>query len=328
MTVEPQNEMPSTEVIGDQAAEWLLKQDAAQWSAQDQTELDAWLAQSPHHLAAYWRLKAGWTRAERLAALKPAQQMRPEKVAKPKGMRPFLRYAMAAIVVAVAGVGFAYNLLSQERVVATAVGQRAKFTLADGTHIELNTNSAIAAKITPWARTVELQRGEAFFDVRHDAARPFVVLAAGHRIVDLGTQFSVRENKNSLKVTLIAGRARLETANPALQHHATDLVPGDVAVVTANAMSVAKMPARALTERLAWRGGKLMFDHATLAEAAAEFNRYNDTKIVIAPDAAHLMINGTFDAGSVGPFTRMAQFAFGLAIEKRGKEIVVFRKKS
>ena len=71
-----------------------------------------------------------------------------------------------------------------------------------------------------------------------------------------------------------------------------------------------------------------MFDHATLAEAAAEFNRYNDTKIVVAPDVAHLMINGTFDAGSVGPFTRMAQFAFGLEIEKRGKEIVVFRKKS
>jgi transmembrane sensor len=324
MTVEQPNEMPSAEAIGDQAAEWLLKQDAAQC---DQTELDAWLAQSPHHLAAYWRLKAGWSRAERLAALKPVQ-MRPEKVSKVKGTRPFFRYVAAAVVVAVAGVGFAYSWLSQERVVATAVGQRAKFTLADGTHIELNTNSALVAKVTPWRRTVQLQRGEAFFDVRHDAARPFEVLAAGHRIVDLGTQFSVRESKNSLKVTLIAGRARLETANPALQHHATDLVPGDVAVVTANAMSVVKMPARALTERMAWRGGKLMFDHATLAEAAAEFNRYNDTKIVIAPEVAHLMINGTFDAGSVGPFTRTAQFAFGLEIERRGKEIVVFRKKS
>jgi len=318
---EPQNE------IGDQAAEWLLRQDDAQWSADDQTQLDAWLGQSHQHLAAYWRLKAGWTRAERLAALKPSQ-MRPESVTKPKTARPFFRFAVAACVVGITGAVFAYNWLSQERVVGTAVGQRAKLTLDDGTHIELNTNSAIVAKITPWRRTVELQRGEAFFDVRHDAARPFMVLAAGHRITDLGTKFSVRESKAGLKVTLIEGRARLETANPALQHHATDLVPGDVAIVTANAMSVEKMPTRAVTERLAWRTGKLVFDHATLAEAAAEFNRYNSTKIVIAPEAAGLQINGIFDAGSVGPFTRTAQFAFGLAIEKRGNEIIVYRKKS
>lgn len=327
MNDDANKEILPAEAIGDQAAEWLLKQDSAQWAATDQSELDAWLAHSAHHLAAYWRLRAGWTRAERLAALKTAH-MRPEEPSKTNGPRLFVRFAAVAIVMAVVGLMFANDWLSQERVVATAIGQRAKFTLADGTHIELNTDSAIVAKITPWHRTVELQRGEAFFDVRHDAARPFVVLAAGHRIVDLGTQFSVRESQNALKVTLVAGRARLETANAALQHHATDLVPGDIAIVTENALSVVKMPSHTLTERLAWRGGKLVFDHATLGEAAAEFNRYNNIKIVVAPDAAHLKINGTFDAGSVGPFTRTAQFAFGLEIEKRGKEIVLFKRKS
>lgn len=317
----------SADFIGDQAAEWLLKQGTSEWSIQDQVKFDAWLDQSHHHMAAYWRLKAGWARSERLAALKPSQ-MRPEKVAKRQSMRPSLRFAALASIVVIAGGALAYNSMSHTRTVATAVGQRAKFTLADGTRIELNTNSLIVAKFTPWTRKVELERGEAFFDVHHDATRPFEVLAGGHRITDIGTQFSVREGRNGLKVTLIEGRARLETVSPALQHHATDLLPGDIAVVTANAMSVTKMPARALSERLAWRTGKLVFDHVTLGEAASEFNRYNSTKIVVAPDVADLQINGIFDAGSIGPFTRTAQFAFNLSIEKRGNEIVVFRKKS
>lgn len=322
----PESEIHSAETIADQAAEWLLKQGGANWNPQNQSDFDAWLAQSHHHLAAYWRLKAGWARAERLAALKPLQ-MRPEKVANSKSTRQLFRFAAVVCIVAVASTIVAYSWVSQERTVTTAVGQRAKLTLADGTHIELNTNSTIVATVTPWRRTVELRRGEAFFDVRHDATRPFTVLAAGHRITDLGTKFSVREARSGLKVTLIEGRARLETANAKLQHHATDLVPGDVATVTASTMSVVKMPTRAVTDRLAWRTGKLIFDHATLANAASEFNRYNRIKIVISPEVAGLQINGVFDAGSVGPFTRTAQFAFGLNIEKRGNEIVVFRKK-
>jgi len=315
----------SAETIGDQAAEWVLKQEAKTWTAQDQVELSVWLSQSDRHPAAYWRLKAGWSRAQRLAALAP---MRPECAAKTKSTRRFLHLAAVASIAALAIGAIAYNSLSQTRQFATAMGQRASLMLSDGTQIELNTNSAIVAKITPWHRIVELEHGEAFFNVHHDAARPFAVLADGHRITDLGTQFSVRESADGLKVTLVEGRARLETVDPALQHHVTDLVPGDVAAVTANAMSVRKIPANALSDRLAWRSGKLVFDHATLAEAAAEFNRYNATKIVIAPEIANLQINGTFGAGSVGPFTRTVQFAFSLSAELRDHQIVIFRKKS
>lgn len=175
----------------------------------------------------------------------------------------------------------------------------------------------------PWWRTVVLKRGEAYFDVRHDEARPFTVLAAGHRITDLGTEFIARTSGDKLEVTLVQGRARLEAAGASVQHHATDLTPGEIAIATANSISVTRIPPRQITNALAWRIGKLAFTHVTLAEAASEFNRYNQTKLVIDPKVADLQVSGTFDAGSVGTFANMARFAFGLRVEKRHHEIVV-----
>src|SRR6185437_14449115 len=161
--------------------------------------------------------------------------------------------------------------------------------------------------------------------VRHDAARPFSVLAAGHRITDLGTKFAVRTSDDHLEVTLVEGRARLEAVSPLVQHHATDLVPGEVAVATASTITVAKLPMPSLANVLAWRQGQLVFNHTTLADAAAEFNRYNNTKLIIEPAIADLTVSGVFDAGSVGTFTNMAKFAFRLRVEKQGHDVLMSR---
>jgi len=313
--------------VKDQAAEWLWRQQVAQWRPEDQAMLDAWLAESRYHLAAYWRLKAAWGRTERLAALKPGR-MQP---AKPSAHNRFwspLRFSAAAAcaVVGLLLTGAYWTL--HEDTYATAIGQHATISLADGSQVHLNTDSEISVNVGMWGRSVKLKKGEAFFKIHHDAARPFTVLALGHRVIDLGTEFAVRTFGDRLEVTLVEGRARLETANPHIQQHAAELIPGEVAVATANSMSVAKVPTRTLATALAWRQGKVIFSHITLAEAAAEFNRYNSTKLIIEPEIADLKISGTFDAASIGPFTTMAKLAFGLRIQKREHEIIVSREKS
>lgn len=310
--------------IADQAAEWLLRQAAPEWQEKDQAELDVWLNESHQHLAAYWRLEAGWARTERLVALKPGRA-RDAQIADRKIFWPVLRFAATAGIVIAIAIGGWYALSIREVEYATAVGQRAKILLADGSRVQLNTNSAISVKFGIWQRTVSLTKGEAFFDVRHNAARPFAVLAAGHRITDLGTKFSVRTTDNRLEVTLVEGRARLETVSPLIQHHATDLVPGEVVVATASTIAVAKVPMPSLAKALAWRQGQLVFNHTTLAEAAAEFNRYNKKQLLIQPAIADLTISGVFDAGSIDTFTGMAKFAFKLRVETRGHNIVMSR---
>lgn len=324
MTRIGENEMSVADSIGDQAAEWLLRQGAAGWLEEDQAALEAWLNESPRHLAAYWRLEAGWARTERLVALKRGR-MQHVQTASRKMSWPVLRFVAAASVAIAVVFGGWYSWSTREVEYATTIGQRAKISLADGSRIQLNTDSAISVSFGIWRRTVSLKKGEAFFDVQHDAARPFSVLAAGHRITDLGTKFAVRTSNDRLEVTLIEGRARLEAVSPLVQHHATDLVPGEVAVATANTITVAKLPIHSLTNALAWRQGQLVFNHTTLAKAAAEFNRYNQTKLVIEPAIAELTVSGVFDAGSVDTFTNMAKFAFKLRVEKQGHDVVMSR---
>ena len=326
MSGEGQDSARRTDTVKDQAADWLWRQQAPDWRPEDQAALETWLAHSRYHLAAYWRLKAAWGRTERLAALKPGR-MRPAEMFGTKRFWPALRFATACVAVGIVFAGI-YEWSARESAYATSLGERATISLADGSQVQLNTDSAISVSEGLWKRSVTLKKGEAFFKIRHEAARPFSVLAAGHRITDLGTEFSVRTSGDRLEVSLIQGRARLEAASALVQHHATDLTPGEVAIATADSISVQRFPAHTLANALAWRQGKLIFSHVTLAQAAAEFNRYNATKLIIDPGVADIKISGIFDAGSIRTFTTMAKIAFGLRVEKRSSEIVVSREKS
>lgn len=312
------------EQLEDQAAEWLWRQ-AADWSKQDQSAFDAWLTQSAYHRAAYWRLKAAWSRTERLAALKPSVFYRASSKASTKRW-PVLRYAAVACVAAVFLSAVTYLWPGSEATYATKVGDQAKITLNDGSRIHLNTDTEISVSMDARHRTVTLKKGEAFFQVHHNSARPFSVLAAGHRITDLGTEFGVRTQGNSLEVRLVEGRAHLEAEGDWVQRHATDLTPGEVVIATANSLSVSKVPPHQLADALAWRQGKLVFSHVTLANAVDQFNRYNRTKLVVGPEIAALKISGTFEAGSIDAFTSMAKFALGLRAEKREGEIFISRR--
>ena len=171
-------------------------------------------------------------------------------------------------------------------------------------------------------RTAVLVKGEAFFQIKHDAARPFVVTIGSHRVVDLGTKFLVRDNPGQLRVTLVEGKARLESANAKTQ--ALLLLPGDVAVATATTMSVTARPTASVAAEMGWRHGLLIFGNVSLADAAAEFNRYNKVKLVIADgETARIAIGGTFQATDVRTFAEVARNLLRLTVSDHGGEIVI-----
>jgi len=308
-----------------QAAEWLERSVANDWGNEDQAALDAWLAAAPTNRVAYLRVKAAWNKADRLAALKLPL---PRKAVPPvsAGMLPMLlRLAACFGLLAVIGLAaLSFMTRSQAQTFATAIGGHKLIQLHDGSTIELNTNTSIAVNVTAGSRTVTIAKGEVYFQVHHDAARPFVVYAEGHRITDLGTKFLVRTHASGLEVALISGSARLDTPNAARKKSVL-LKPGEVAVAKTGGISVAREPLGQLADRLAWRRGMLVFRHITLAEAAAEFNRYNSRKIVISNDIAGLKINGTFAKGSLDAFSRTAQYALGLHVAVLDSEIVLSR---
>ncbi len=198
--------------------------------------------------------------------------------------------------------------------------------MADGSQIELNTDTAALLNIKRNSRNVELLRGEAYFQVNHDASRPFVVTIGAHRIVDLGTKFIVRADAGTVKVTLVSGSARIEDAGHQGQKHSSMvLLPGEVAVATADATRVSKHTFRELSESLAWQRGSIVFHNELLSSAAAELNRYDGPTLIVADSAAKLKISGTFLTNNTEEFAGAARELFGLRVEHQNGSVVLSR---
>jgi len=317
-----------TEAIRVQAADWVLARRLAEtWGDADQAALDSWLDASLANRLAYLRLEAAWVRTRRIAALRPVSHGDVEP--SPTQRRPFaLKIAAASIALAigVAGAVIAYSSQQETKTFATAVGNRSTIALSDGSKIELNTNTILRVSDGADRRTVMLDQGEAFFHIKHDASRPFTVLAAGHRITDLGTEFTVRRDSNDLTVSLLEGRARFDSADWGAHTNPTVLSPGDILKTAGNSTFVARQPVAKLASELAWRRGALVFENASLADAARELNRYNTQKIVIADEAVKkLKFDASIPTDGVQVFTRVAREVFDLRVEVRANEVVISR---
>jgi transmembrane sensor len=267
------------------------------------------------------------SRTDRLAALRAPEEGQPS-TAQSGWMRPvFLRIAAVLTVLVLAGAGATYYLTpTQGRIYSTPIGGHEVVSFADGSQIELNTNTRLRARMTTQERVVWLDHGEAYFRVKHDPAHPFVVMIGDRRVTDLGTQFVIRRDPHDLQVAVLQGRVWFDRPDKQSLKQSAFLTPGDVATIQSGKMTLVKRTMHALTGELAWRHGMLVFHHTPLAQAARELNRYNRIKIVIDDTAAAGMtMNGSFPATGISTFTEAARDVFGLRVEDRGNEIVISR---
>ena len=229
--------------------------------------------------------------------------------------------AMGVAIVIFGTAAGGYMVWPRDAVYQTPVGGRETLTLADGSSIELNTDTVLRTRITASSRNATLVRGEAYFRIHHDAQHPFVVTAGMKTITDLGTAFTVRNDNSGVRVALLEGSAQFNTGGKPFM-----LVPGDMVVATATATTLSHEKPQALMSDLGWRRGVVIFKRTTLAKVAAEFNRYNETKLVISdPQTARLTVGGTFPANNVELFGRMAPAILGLHVTRRGDQIVISR---
>lgn len=311
--------------IKDRAADWLERSDRSEWTMQDEAELEAWLSESPANRLAYWRVKSAWERAQRLHILRSPEGISAERGGGGRFRRIVTRTVAALSVFVIIGAGAL--LLSSPpggQTYSTGVGGHEIVSLADGTKIELNTDTILQARLTVHERTITLDRGEAYFQVQYDARRPFAVLAGNRRITDLGTKFIVRHEAGHFEVALVEGRARLDA--PDGIKHSVVLSAGDAILEHGRSLVFVRKSASALSSELGWRRGVLVFTRATLADVTAEFNRYNTDKITIAdPKTARVTIGGTFQADNVDAFAHLVRTLLGLRVEQHGNQTVISR---
>lgn len=327
------DEMGPAEKIDADAVSWFFEQSEMPDDAPAaRAEFESWLAESPKHLMAYWRAEAAWDHAGLLTAVRAPRDLRDSagihRVERDRrNWKSWFGVFGAIAAMLVIGIWTAFQFLDRQTVTySTPVGGSRTIALADGSHVELNTDTVLRVSTSRRSREVELVHGEAFFEVKHDPAHPLVVTVGGERLVDLGTAFVVRRDAQFTKVGLVEGSVQLETAGFLMPSPLATLVSGDVAVTTADKILITKDAARELADDLAWRSGRLVFRSATLGEAAAEFNRYNAEKLVVADAAiADLRFSSAFPVHGIEAFARVARKSMGLHIEHLAGEIVIER---
>ena len=304
------------------AAQWLAREDRG-LAPDEQAGLEQWLSQSALNRVAYLRLKAVWQRSDRLAALKTPLPVRPQARF---WNWPAATAIAASLVLLLAGAAWFsfHRTLPAGQDYATGIGERQAVRLADGTQIELNTNTKLHAEVTEQGRIVTLETGEAYFDVVHDASRPFTVNAGPRRITDLGTKFSVFRNGDDVRVVVSEGRVRVEQIG---QSPATPLIAqaGHEVIAKGSETLVAAKPDREIGSDLSWRRGVLVFNQQTLADVAEQFNRYNRRHIEVEGSARKIRIGGSFKADNVDVFVTLLHRGFGLSVNQQGDRILVSR---
>lgn len=196
----------------------------------------------------------------------------------------------------------------------TGTGQQRTVHLADGTAIQLGAGSAIAVDDSGARRQVRLLSGRAFFEVTHDARRPFAVLVHGVRATDLGTGFEVAMDADGAEVAVTHGAVRVDDdAAPSVSER---LGPGQWAHVSWAGQST--LGRRQPGEIAAWRRGQLIASNTPVTDVVDQLRPYFGGMIVLADnDFARRRVTGVYDLHNPAEALRaLAQARPGVAVHR------------
>lgn len=334
-----QNKKLRNKQIVEEACGWAVKLDDASLTEQDKKSLALWLSESPLHvdellLSASIITGLGEVDAEKNISItdlleasapevvslfraqtkikSPVQNISPKR--NTTVFRKYFTALAATFLLAVMGGLYIFVIApnGQDQVsFITKTGEQRSLTMTDGSIIHINTETEIQIKYKDNERRVELLRGEAIFEVAHDASRPFRVYTGTSMTQAVGTIFNVRHISGITKVAVIEGTVIVRPDN-----HRNDpniitpddkklfLHVGKQASVTRNSkvIVVANANIKAISS---WRMRKLIFKSDTLANIAIEFNRYNQEQIFVDDNTiAELRFSGVFNADDPHSFIK------------------------
>lgn len=296
-----------------EAQRWHLRLKDSSATEADRRQFFNWLEQDPAHARAYERAEQLWdTLRSPAAALGAGGWHRAER------RRPFrfqtVLAAAASVAIVALGIGWQSPGLVDRTFadISAAPGHPANISLADGSQVYLDGDSAVDVDLADEARNVKLIRGRTWFDVSHDTSRPFFVRAGDVTVRVVGTAFAVERRADAVIVTVERGKVAVtdaDTGKAALLSPGQQLVlngpetqgPNDVSAETS----------------LAWRRGLIVFDRASLETVAGELNRMGAGHIFIADDSLRtLTLSGVFQSDDISSVLDALETGLNLRITR------------
>jgi transmembrane sensor len=346
--------------IYEEAAYWLVEFRTGKNDPATRKRFDKWIRKSPEHLRAYLEITEIWQDAPFVghrADLSVEDLVTDSRTGdnvvslgtKESGLTQSKTYsvfrtgswALAAIAASVLLISVAIGswLYFNRDIYTTSTGAQRSIRLADGSTIELNSQSKVRVRYGENQRNVELLEGQALFHVAKDTARPFIVATDTTQVRAVGTQFDVYRKVSGTTVTVLEGRVAIEPVPHAagIGHSAPILAAGEQ-------LTIPKLPGQDrqmllaqkadIETATAWTQNRLIFKSTPLTAVAEEFNRYNRRHIIIRCDNAglsaeasicDLKISGVYSSTDPRLLVRFLREQPGISVDDTGNEVVVTR---
>lgn len=287
------------------AALWVVRAQAETVSEADIIALTEWLEASDHHAEAYRDAYAVWAGVQQAPAITHEKETASIIAFRARRMKPALKHGFMVWGGGAIAAGLALLVIlpmvphnSVPAVTyATAKGERQSFTLADGTVLMLNTDTRVTTQISKGQRALKLEKGEVALTVVHDASRPFTIDAGDTQISDIGTEFNVLSQDDTVRVTVKSGVVSLKPN--AAGSHAIVLRAGELGVhhFGDEDSRLTKVDAQ---EAFAWQSRHAIYRDQPLSVVVKDLNRYFDKPIIVDEETGKLRLTAilTLDSES------------------------------
>ncbi|KAA6182670.1 FecR domain-containing protein [Pseudomonas veronii] len=285
-------EPPLDPQVLEEAAEWLMRLSERELTDHERTEWERWKISTPERNRA-------WSRAtllqSKFGGLPPSLAM--SALDRPNSPERRALLGKLALLLAVVPVSWGGWKLAQSQQWSagyrTDVGQRRELTLADGSHLTLNTDTAIDVVFDDRQRLIHLREGEILVQTAVDTPplpRPFLISTRQGRMQALGTRFTVRESSPRTHLAVLDGAVKVTLAD---NSQAAPLIVNagqrtDFSAQTFGSLTQADRYAGS------WAQGMLMADRMRLADFVSELARYRRGFIRCDPAIADLRVSGAF----------------------------------
>jgi len=303
-----------------QAVDWMLRLQEDPEDAALQERFQQWLNEDPARAVIYQR--ACRTMGDASHLLSSDLDFARNAAHKPLARR---RNVVAGLLL-VLGSSLAFFLadgpMRLQADAMTGTGQPQSVTLADGSTVELNAESAIAIHLSPSERRITLLRGEAFFQVAADATRPFVVEAGRGTTTALGTAFDINLTQQGTKVVVTEHAVTVASEDGGRAHR---LQEGEQISYDPDGRLQAAETVD-IDTATAWRQGRIVFDNSSLSSVVEQIDRYIPGRIVIAQsDLADRGISGSLDLSRPEEALDAFANAIGIRITRLGPYLTILR---
>ncbi|ABY96668.1 FecR family protein [Pseudomonas sp. SbB1] len=272
----------------EQAVAWMVRLRSGRDDARQQALFQQWLGDDPANVHAWEQLQRGL--GEHFEVVRRAPGALRDTLLQPEvGRRDVLR-AMAGLSVLGGSLWFAASSDTGQALTAdlrTGTGERRSLTLADGSRLALNADSAVDLAFSGSHRLVRLRRGGLVVQVAADPSRPFIVRSAQGDVRALGTRFLVEQLADATRVVVLEHAVRASLPNGT----ELDLAEGQAALLHAQRIEPL---AAGQAYRADWVQGHLSVLDEPLALVIDALRPYRPGFVRVSPQVRNLRVQGVF----------------------------------